>query len=179
MFRVNFCPSSGAQDWGFFTTYGVVSCCCGRQGFGARQRGTTYTTYLEINKTVIVASRWFPYYLTYIDDAQSNTNRDIPSSGMLRDVDWWLFSDVSGQHLRPPIDCSETSVYKYQSTPSNSPDGRRSDNCAWLRFSRQRDWGSALKIFDDNFGNRSSSGTASQHRRRRRLQSVANNFQRP
>ena len=26
MFRANFCPSSGAQDWGFFTTYGVVSC---------------------------------------------------------------------------------------------------------------------------------------------------------
>ena len=30
---------------------------------------------LEINKTVIVASRWFPYYLTYIDDARSNTNQ--------------------------------------------------------------------------------------------------------
>ena len=26
MFRANFCPPSGAQDWGFFTTYGVVSC---------------------------------------------------------------------------------------------------------------------------------------------------------
>jgi len=30
---------------------------------------------LEINKTVIVASRWFLYYLTYIDDARSNTNQ--------------------------------------------------------------------------------------------------------
>ena len=30
---------------------------------------------LEINKTVIVESRWFPYYLTYIDDARSNTNQ--------------------------------------------------------------------------------------------------------
>jgi len=30
---------------------------------------------LEINKTVIVASRWFIYYLTYIDDARSNTNQ--------------------------------------------------------------------------------------------------------
>ena len=29
---------------------------------------------LEIHKTVIVASRWFLYYLTYIDDARSNTN---------------------------------------------------------------------------------------------------------
>ena len=26
MFRANLCPSSGAQDWGFFTTYGIVSC---------------------------------------------------------------------------------------------------------------------------------------------------------
>ena len=26
MFRANFCPSSEAQDWGFFTTYGIVSC---------------------------------------------------------------------------------------------------------------------------------------------------------
>ena len=30
---------------------------------------------LEINKTVVVASRWFLYYLTYIDDARSNTNQ--------------------------------------------------------------------------------------------------------
>ena len=126
MFRANFCPSSGVQDWGFFTTCGIMSCCCGRQGFGARQRGTMcltqlpsyrtrsatlprseslpttttghYTTFckkpqscapevrqnfarnmlswsLEINKTVIVASRWFLFYLTYIDDARSNTNQ--------------------------------------------------------------------------------------------------------
>jgi len=30
---------------------------------------------LEINKTVIVVSRWFLYYLTYIDDARSKTNQ--------------------------------------------------------------------------------------------------------
>ena len=30
---------------------------------------------MEINKTVIVASRWFLFYLTYIDDARSITNR--------------------------------------------------------------------------------------------------------
>ena len=30
---------------------------------------------MEINKTVIVASRWFLYYLTYSDDARSNTNQ--------------------------------------------------------------------------------------------------------
>jgi len=30
---------------------------------------------LEINKIVIVASRWFLFYLTYIDDARSNTNQ--------------------------------------------------------------------------------------------------------
>ena len=30
---------------------------------------------MEINKTVIVASRWFLYYLTYVDDARSNTNQ--------------------------------------------------------------------------------------------------------
>jgi len=32
---------------------------------------------LEINKTVIVASRWFLFYLTYIDDARSNTNQVV------------------------------------------------------------------------------------------------------
>ena len=26
-----------------FTAYGIVSCCCGRQGFGERQRDTTCT----------------------------------------------------------------------------------------------------------------------------------------
>ena len=30
---------------------------------------------LEINETVIVASHWFLYYLTYIDDAGSNKNQ--------------------------------------------------------------------------------------------------------
>ena len=30
---------------------------------------------MEINKTVIVASRWFLFYLTYINDARSNTNQ--------------------------------------------------------------------------------------------------------
>jgi len=30
---------------------------------------------LEINKTVIVASRWFLFYLTYIDNARSHTNQ--------------------------------------------------------------------------------------------------------
>ena len=30
---------------------------------------------LEINKTVIVASRWFLFYLIYIDDSRSNTNQ--------------------------------------------------------------------------------------------------------
>jgi hypothetical protein len=115
MFRANFCPSSGAQHWYFFTAYGIVSCCCGRQGFGERLRGTMcavwsnflHTVYivprsrsldpcvpqqqdtipyavkisvlrswrwakdcpkhveliLEINKTVIVASRWFSILL--------------------------------------------------------------------------------------------------------------------
>ena len=33
---------------------------------------------MEINETVIVASRWFLYYFTYIDDARSNTNQVIP-----------------------------------------------------------------------------------------------------
>ena len=38
MFRANFCLSSEAQDGGFFTTYGIVSCICGRQGFVTRCR---------------------------------------------------------------------------------------------------------------------------------------------
>ena len=32
----------------FFTTCGIVSCCCGRQGFGARQRGTTCTVWSKL-----------------------------------------------------------------------------------------------------------------------------------
>ena len=38
---------------------------------------------MEINKTVIVASRWFLYYLTYIDDARSNTNQEKESVKLL------------------------------------------------------------------------------------------------
>ena len=29
-----------------FTAYGIVSCCCGRQGFGERQHGTTCTVHV-------------------------------------------------------------------------------------------------------------------------------------
>ena len=58
MFRANFCPSSGAQDWGFFTTYGIVSCCCGRQWFGARQRGTACTVWRKLLDSVLRTWRW-------------------------------------------------------------------------------------------------------------------------
>jgi len=42
---------------------------------------------LEINKTVIVASRWFLYYFTYIDDARSNTNKVIKTKKL--QTRWW------------------------------------------------------------------------------------------
>jgi hypothetical protein len=35
MFRANFCPSSGAQDLVFFTTYGIMSCYVVGRGFWA------------------------------------------------------------------------------------------------------------------------------------------------
>jgi hypothetical protein len=35
MFRANFCPSSGAQDLYFFTTYGIMSCYVVGRGFRA------------------------------------------------------------------------------------------------------------------------------------------------
>ena len=31
-----------------FTAYGIVSCCCGGQGFGERQRGTTCTVWRKL-----------------------------------------------------------------------------------------------------------------------------------
>jgi len=31
-----------------FTEYGIVSCCCGRPGFGERQRGTTCTVWRKL-----------------------------------------------------------------------------------------------------------------------------------
>ena len=34
-----------------------------------------YANVYGINKTVIVASRWFLHYLTYTDDTRSNTNQ--------------------------------------------------------------------------------------------------------
>ena len=46
---------------------------------------------LEINKSLIIASRWFLYYLTYIDDAWSNTNHVF-----LKEVH---VSDVSLMHV--------------------------------------------------------------------------------
>ena len=41
---------------------------------------------VEINKTVIVASRWFLYYLTYIDDARSNTNQTSLCLGIMKEI---------------------------------------------------------------------------------------------
>ena len=43
---------------------------------------------LEINKTVIVASRWFLYYLTYIDDARSNTNQVYKRKNLRNSAKW-------------------------------------------------------------------------------------------
>jgi len=34
-----------------FTAYGIVSCCCGRQGFGERQGGTTCTVWRKLQST--------------------------------------------------------------------------------------------------------------------------------
>ena len=50
MFRVIFCPSSGAQDSLALLKMGKI---CPKH----------VELILEINKTVIVASRWFLYYL--------------------------------------------------------------------------------------------------------------------
>ena len=50
---------------------------------------------MEINKTVIVVSRWFLYYLTYIDDARSNTNQvdhSSPSSAEVKNE--WSYTSV-------------------------------------------------------------------------------------
>jgi hypothetical protein len=64
--------------------------------------------------------------------------RDLRSSGMLRGVDWYLFSDVSGEATGhnfngegcplkvSPKGCPETSVNKYQSTVRNIPEERSS-----------------------------------------------------
>ena len=41
---------------------------------------------LEINKTVIVASSWFLYYLTYVDDARSNTNEVCKDDSVFRSI---------------------------------------------------------------------------------------------
>jgi len=54
------------------------------------------------------------------------------SSGILRNVDWHLFTDVSGQPiflncltLEDETDgCPETSAYNYQSTLRNNPEGK-------------------------------------------------------
>ena len=49
---------------------------------------------LEINKTLIVVSRWFLYYLTYIEDARSNTNQYfmhlITLYYMERNIFYWV-----------------------------------------------------------------------------------------
>jgi len=36
-----------------FTAYGIVTCCCGRQGFGERQRGTTCTVSYVVKISVL------------------------------------------------------------------------------------------------------------------------------
>jgi hypothetical protein len=46
--RGNLLPIFRIVRLGFFTTYGIVSCCCGRQGFGERKRGTTCTVRTKV-----------------------------------------------------------------------------------------------------------------------------------
>ena len=40
-----------------FTAYGIVSCCCGRQGFGEQQRGTTWC-YIPFAVKISVLCSW-------------------------------------------------------------------------------------------------------------------------
>ena len=75
MFRANFCPSSVAQDWGFFYNIWCKKTSVLRYWRWAKVCPKHFELILEINKSVIVASRWFLYCLTYIDDARSNTNQ--------------------------------------------------------------------------------------------------------
>ena len=49
-----------------FTTYGIVCCCCGRQGFGARQRGTTCTVWRKLLSSSNISQYIWPYILTNI-----------------------------------------------------------------------------------------------------------------
>jgi len=37
--------------------YGIVSCCCGRQGFGERQRGTTCTVWRKLQHYTICCKK--------------------------------------------------------------------------------------------------------------------------
>jgi len=36
-----------------FTAYGIVPCCCGRQGFGEQQRGTTCTVRVTVLRLIL------------------------------------------------------------------------------------------------------------------------------
>jgi hypothetical protein len=99
MFWASFCPSSGAQDWDVFTTYGITSCWCGMQVFRAcclalRVQYTVKTSQscapeegqkLARNmlgwswrsiKLLLLHLVGVPYLPTYIDDARSNTNQE-------------------------------------------------------------------------------------------------------
>jgi hypothetical protein len=60
-----------------FTTYGIMSCWCGRQGFWALLLGTTCTVWKKLpsyRTLLLLHLVGVPYYFTYIDDARLNTN---------------------------------------------------------------------------------------------------------
>jgi hypothetical protein len=59
--------------------------------------------------------------------------QDLRSSGMLRSVEWYFCTDVSGQPIVPifkmkmeKMGCTETSVQKYHTTLRNIPEERKS-----------------------------------------------------
>jgi len=73
--------------------------------------------------------------------SESNSISDLLFFGTLCSVDWYLFTDVSAQHICPimqsknnawplkmgPISCPETSLNNYQPRLRNVPEERRSD----------------------------------------------------
>jgi len=91
MFRAIFRPSSGVKTE-IFTAYGIVSYCCGRQGFGERQRGTMCIVWRKLLDSALCSWRWakdWPKHAELILEINKLLLLHLVGFSILLYLNWW------------------------------------------------------------------------------------------
>ena len=127
-----------------FTAYDIVSCCCGRQGFGERQRGTTVPRCRSLNPSLPQQQDAISYAVKISVLRSWRSTKDCPKHvelileinkllllylvgfSILFYVHWWCtfkhkWQSVSKQHdwlhiVATPIYCMQTAQFHLHHT---------------------------------------------------------------